>query len=450
MPKKITNSNQQKTPELLIEFYSLSNAAKIANCEQSDLLYAGTHGRLKILVGVPPGYELLLEEKSDFFNLAPQELGIPHQWCCPKLLVLSKNHCHDLEISGAALLGNARYGYSINHSHQLTGIKLPWESDERLTISKICNGDFDERQIWSHWYIHKVGSDAELEVSLANLWIAKTQVDKFLGSIQDNPCDEKDEYKSDPFYIKRRDRNPFSPSNVSKFIQNGEKPPPDIDLYDYSIKELIKHYKIHGRSHRRRPNNVAEIYQSDMLGRMNQAAFYFWGCSQKNKKTESEEYKKEYKKEYKLPCWNNEEIVNHFMNLELDIPFNKKLANAATTIIRPEYASKGRHPEALDELDEVYLQNLEKLKNYHKSNNLKYLNQIALDFWCHPGVFEKDSATYPDERVLLQLLLAKGFSESLAIMAIFLIRPNFAKKLLLAKKKLPKAKALDQVKGEEL
>lgn len=433
------NSDQEKTPDLLIEFYSLSKAAKIAKCEQSDLLYAGTHGKIKILVGVPPGYELLLEKKSDFFNLAPRIFGVPHKWCCPKLLVLSKNHCHDLEITGAALLGNAPYGYSINHVHQLTGLKLPCESDESLSISEIGKHNiFDPRQKWTHWYIHKVGSDAELEVSLAHLWIAKTEIDKFLGPIQDNPCNGAEDYKSDPFYVSRGDLNPFSPANISKFIINGERPLPKLSFYEKLKKEKRDFYKIYGYI-RPRPNNVKEIYRSDMLMSMNQAAFEFWGCSQRNKNPGSAKYK--------LPCWNNEEIVDHFMKLELDIPFNKKLAEAAATIIRPKYAAKGRHSESLDEFEEDYLLSLKKLeteKNYHRSDKLKYLNQIAEDFWCHSGVFEEDNATYPDEEDLFELLNEVGFSKNLASKAIFLIRPEFAKKCLLAEKEYKKTSASEK------
>lgn len=437
------NSNQEKTPDLLIEFYSLSKAAKIAKCEQSDLLYAGAHGKIKILVGVPPGYELLLEKKSDFFNLYPRIFGVPHKWCWPKLLVLSKNHCHDLEITGAALLGNARYGYTINQVHQLTGLILPFESDESLSISEMGKHDiFDPRQKWTHWCIHKVGSDAELDVSLAHLWIAKTEIDKFLGPVQDNPCNEVEDYKSDPFYVSRGDLNPFSPANISKFIKNGESPLPKLSFFEKLKKEKRDSYKIYGCI-RPRPNNVKEIYQSDMLMSMNQAAFEFWGCSQRNKKPESEKYK--------LPCWNNKEIIDHFMKLELDIPFNKKLAEAAATLIRPEYAAKGRHSESLDEFEEDYLRSLKKLeieKNYHRSDKLKYLNRIAEDFWCHSGVFEEDNATYPDEEDLFELLKEVGFSKNLAHNAITLIRPEFAKQRLLSEKRYTKSNISEQDERE--
>ena len=55
-------------------------------------------------------------------------------------------------------------------------------------------------------------------------------------------------------------------------------------------------------------------------------------------------------------------------------------------------------------------------------------NETVLNFWRFSGVFKEDISTYPEELKIYDSLINNGFSESLAILAINIIKPDFAKK----------------------
>ncbi len=427
----------QNSQEQITEAYPLNQAAKIAQLEPRDLLFAGTHGKIQIMAGVPAGYKLCLLKMSKHFN-TPLIFGIPRATTCPNLLLLNENHCQDLEITGKALVRNAPFGYSMDRFHRLIAVRRPSECDESLPVSEIGNGNYlDPRQQWTDWYVYKFDSGLEMEVSSESVWIAKSELDKFPSFVTINPIDIGEMHVSNTISSINKPTNPF-PNHIPKF-ENGKIVLQKIESVNNFFptekilgKEWIRIDKLLGLDEDE-SGNIGGDYISSMLKRLNDVAFDSWSLilkkGQSNKPTENKN--PPLNEKYKIPFWKNEDIVKKLMDKEKDVGFKQRTAEAAASIIRPEYAEKGCPLEKIDELDPQYLEKLEylfKTSCHWESKKLKVLNETVLNFWRFSGVFKEDISTYPEELKIYDSLINNGFSESLAILAINIIKPDFAKK----------------------
>ncbi|MBS1633867.1 MAG: hypothetical protein JST10_14990 [Bacteroidetes bacterium] len=421
----------------ITEVYPLNQAARMAQLEPRDLLFAGTHGKIQIMAGVPPGYKLCLLKMSKHFD-TPLKFGIPRATTCPNLLLLNEDHCQDLEITGKALVRNAPFGYFMDKFHRLIAVRRPSECDESLPVSEIGNGNyFDPRQQWTDWYVYKFDSGLEMEVSLESVWIAKTELDKFPFLTPINPVDCGEKRELSTLSSINKSANPF-PNHNPRF-ENGkivlQKIEPVNNFFpteEIFGKKLVRLDKLLGLDDDE-PGNIGGDYMSSMLQRLNEVAYECWNLILKKTKyiqhTENKELPLNEK--YKLPFWKNEDIVKKLMDKEKDVGFKQRIAEAATSIIRPEYAEKGCPLEEIDELDPQYLEKLEYLSktlDHWQSKKLEVLNKSALNFWRFSGVFKEDISTYPDALKIYDSLVNSGFSESLAILAVDIIKPDFAKK----------------------
>ena len=246
-----------QSPETL---FSLKEAAALAKSEPSEFLRAGARDQLTLLVGVPNGVSLRLVDAQR------KEAGVgePALMRIPNVLTLSRELCQALLINGSAIASHFPLGFAFDvklgfrrlapADCDANVVEGQWTSDRPLWRQP--------RTHWNAWCIHDGKTAGKMAITVEQLLVMNTDIDRLFGV--------------DPA----------------------------------------------------KPGNVNELYKSDLLQYMNQAAWRFWG----NSKVVTNDSTTHPTNE-EVAAWLNEKGMGQVM------------ASKAASILRPAFATKGRKPE---------------------------------------------------------------------------------------------------------
>jgi hypothetical protein len=140
-------------------FYSLEEAASIANCKAVDLLHYGGIGRVNLVVAAPDGLDVLP------YDAIVQYVGAAI--FSPELLVLNQAHCRKIECIGSAVVSDFRRGYLFDVLGPVQAIQ-PSNSDPRLTGR------------WCVWQVLSQGVPSTFRVTIDRIFVMALDLDAFL------------------------------------------------------------------------------------------------------------------------------------------------------------------------------------------------------------------------------------------------------------------------------
>ncbi len=214
------------------EYLTLVDAAVISKCTQTDLLYFGSKGLIRICVGIPDGVRV--ESVNIGTGILNALVGWRH-----KMFILDPSHCEKVATTGNAESCLFKMAYSIDQ-YGFIRRHLP-------------HRDFQKE---SGWYTTRHGKSAQIQMSVEKLFVMAFDLKEFIDA-----------------YVKRVDNNIQGPEisqpiDMPWNIAHEDDPKAAQSWYipaRYFARQLMKDNPALGKNRKKLSKMVAELLAENKI-----------------------------------------------------------------------------------------------------------------------------------------------------------------------------------------